>query len=158
MHKINANKSIYILPNTLDHDKCLIEIHKILLSLDSTFKYNLEFCVCIHTNNSGKKFIPTYPGMSNIYDDSKYEYFVVYARIAESIKATFKFKGYVNILSNTLNFNEPDVDLSEYTYYLFYHVNNKIREFQKEFNMDSENNKHWVEYKRPLILIINKIK
>lgn len=74
--KINDYKVLSILPSPGYVDNFCIELHKILLSLDPTSNYILEFCVFMYTTKKNKWFIPLYPGMAELYNQNM-EYFII---------------------------------------------------------------------------------
>ncbi len=149
--KINDYKVLSILPSIEYTDNFCIELHKILLSLDPTFTYTLEFCLFMYTTKKNKGFIPLYSGMPELYDQ-KIEYFIKRKQYWEQIKSEYKFKGYVNILSNTININELDIEIDYYAWVLFSCITNNIRE------ANSDPQKEIIEDMKPLVLIIKKVK
>jgi hypothetical protein len=154
LHKINDFKTLYILPNIYLDDAFCLAFLKVLLTLDPDTNYSLELCACLHTNNKNKKFIPNYPGMNGIYNNSN-EHYIKYLKFRDSVTSLFKYKGYVNVLSNSFNINELENGVEEYVYTIFSFTRDNIFEYAG-FDLDKPS-KQWIEYKKPVILIINKI-
>jgi len=152
MHKINEYKTLYVLPSSEQSDGFCHELHKILLSLDPDKDYKLECCMYLYTNNKSKQFIPTYKGMGDIHNDNNRNYFISYLKfLEEDIKPQYKFKGYTNILNNSFNSSQLDTSIEDYIYNTFAYIIEKTHQ-----NYDSETDKGYLEYKRPILLIINK--
>lgn len=147
-NKINASKTLYILPSIMSDDIFCTELFKIFLSLDPDKKYKFNFSMCIHTNNKNKQFIPTYPGMSNIYNDSNTEYFIYYKKWLEQVTSGFKFKGYINILNNTIDIKNCQGE--QYAFNTYGYLGKKAGDVNSK-------GQEFMEYKRPVILIINKL-
>lgn len=124
MHKINEFKTLYILPHIELDDPFCIALQKILLSLDPNAIYNFEFYANTHTNYKDKKFLPSYPGMSNIYQDND-EHFTKYIKFRDYNRALFKFKGYTNVLSNSY-VTELEEGIVEYVYSAYLYIKSKI--------------------------------
>lgn len=149
-HKINASKTIYILNPIELSDAFCHELVKVLLSLEPNKKYKLEYCMALFTNKK-KQFIPTYPGMSDLFNDNNKGYFIGHKMyLEEHIYTKYKFKGYTNMLNNSVNINDLDGQIDTFAYETFIFLRRKIAEM---------NIKHqeYYDFKRPFVLIINKI-
>jgi hypothetical protein len=148
-HKINDFKTLYILPSIELDDPFCIALQKTLSSLDSDAIYNFEFYACTHTNYSDKKFLPSYPGMNNIYQDND-EHFIKYIEFRDYVRTLFKFKGYTNVLSNSY-VTDLEEGIVEYVYNAHLHIKSKIY-----VKPEYEKPKQWFEYKKPIIFIATK--
>jgi hypothetical protein len=153
LHKINDFKTLYILPNIQLEDAFCFALLEIFLTLDPDTNYSLETCACLHTNDKNKKFIPNYPGMIGIYNNSN-EHYIKYLQFRDSVTSLFKYKGYVNVLSNSFNINELENGVEEYVYNIYYFTRDNMFE-HAGFDFDKPS-KQWIEHRKPVILIINK--
>lgn len=149
-HKINASKTIYIL-NAIEYsDDCCHDLLRVFLSLEPDKKYKLEYCMCLYTNSKKRQFIPTYPGMSDIFNDNNKGYFIGYIKwLDELIKTNYKIRGFTNILSNSVTIKSED-NIEEFVYDTFTFIRRKIGEINKK-------QLEFYEFKRPLVLIVNKL-
>jgi hypothetical protein len=134
-HKINDFKTLYILPSVELDDALCHALLKVFLSLDPDANYSLETCVCLHTNNKNKKFIPNYPGMNGIYNNSN-EHYVKYLKFRDRVTSLLKYKGYVNMLSNSFNINKLENGVEEYAYNIYYFTQDRA---YKKTGFDLEN-------------------
>lgn len=150
MHKINEFKTLYILPSIELDDPFCITLQKALLSLDSNAIYNFGFYAYTHTNYNDKKFLPSYPGMNDIYKDND-EHFIRYIEFRDYARSLFKYKGYTNVLNNSY-VTDIEEGAVEYVFNVYLYIKRKIYvkvEFEKK-------PKQWFEYKKPIIFIATK--
>lgn len=149
-HKINASKTIYLLKPIEASDAFCHELVKVFLSLEPNNKYKLDYCMSLFTNKN-KQFIPTYPGMSDLYNDNNKGYFIGYKMyLEEHIYPKYKFKGYINMLNNSVKINELEGEIDRYVYETFTFLRRKIAEINKT-------QQDYYDFKRPFVLIINKL-
>lgn len=150
-HKINVSKTIFILNPIELSDAFCHELVKVLLSLEPDKRYKLEYCMPLFTNNNKKQFIPTYPGMSDLFNDNNKGYFIGHKLyLEEYIYTKYKFKGYTNMLNNSVNINDLDGQIDIFVNETFIFLRRKIA----EMNIKQQ---EYYDFKRPFVLIINKI-
>lgn len=151
-HKINVNKTIYILsPLEISNAFCN-ELDEVLSSLEPNKKYKLEFCMALYTNKK-KQFIPTYPGMNDLFNDYNKGYYRGQILMLEQfVYSKYKFKGYISLLNNTVNINDLDdpAKMAEFVFETYRYLKHKINDTNVLFQ-------EYYDFQRPFVLIINKI-
>ena len=150
----NVNETIYILTNVNDKAEFFNQLKNVLSSLDKSFKYNLEYCLYLHTNDQNKNFKEAGVSAGDSYDSNPDE-LLNYLFAYQILEANYKFKGY-SVLHSDL-FNKDDLDmgaslLNDYIKNLYNTLGLKIIETNENLNTDE-----FIEFKRPLVLIIRAV-
>lgn len=152
MKKNNINTTINILPSVHETDKFMNLLEETLSSLNPSLNYSLEYCLYLYTNDKDRGFKDVDISVGSIYDKNP-EDLLKYILASQIFEAIYEFKGY-GVVHYDL-FNNKDLvytpqKLKDYVSNIFTMLEANIT----KTNQSESDKDEFIEFKRPLVLII----